>query len=40
MGKWTDGGNLGQGFAMLAVVVLVAVALQLFVLKPKSDNID
>ena len=40
MGKWTDGGNLGQGFAMLAVVVLVAVALQLFVLKPKSNNID
>ena len=40
MGKWTDGGNLGQGFAMLAVVVLVAVALQLFVHKPKSDNID
>lgn len=40
MGKWTDGGNLGQGFAMLAGVVLVAVALQLFFLKPKSDNID
>lgn len=25
LGKWTDGGNLGQGFAMLSVIVLVAL---------------
>lgn len=30
LGKWTDGGNLGQGFAMLSVIVLVALALQLY----------
>ncbi|HBN47284.1 MAG TPA: MFS transporter [Prevotella sp.] len=37
LGKWTDSGHLGHGFALLAGVVLVAVALQLFCLKPKSD---
>ena len=24
LGKWTDGGNLGLGFAMLAIIVLPA----------------
>ena len=38
LGKWTDGGGLGQGFAMLSVIVLVALALQLFFLRPKTDN--
>lgn len=39
-GKWTDGGNLGMGFAMLSAVVLIALALQLYFLRPKTDNLD
>lgn len=38
LGKWTDGGNLGLGFAMLSIFVLVAVSLQLYFLRPKTDN--
>lgn len=38
LGKWTDGGNLGTGFAMLSIVVLVALAAQLYFLRPKTDN--
>lgn len=40
LGKWTDGGNLGMGFAMLSAVVLIALALQLYFLRPKTDNLD
>ena len=40
LGAWTDGGNLGMGFAMLSIVVAVALALQLFCLKPKTDNME
>ena len=40
LGKWTDGGSLGEGFAMLSVVVLVALALQLYFLRPKTDNME
>ena len=40
LGAWTDGGNLGTGFAMLSIVVAVALALQLFCLKPKTDNME
>lgn len=40
LGKWTDGGGLGQGFAMLSIVVFVALALQLYFLKPKTDNME
>ena len=40
LGKWTDGGNLGMGFAMLSIVVAVALALQLFTLRPKTDNME
>ena len=40
LGKWTDGGNLGMGFAMLSIVVVVALALQLFTLRPKTDNME
>ena len=39
-GKWTDGGNLGQGFALLSIVVLIALGLQLDVLRPKTDNME
>lgn len=38
LGRWTDGGNLGTGFAMLSVVVLVALIAQLYFLRPKTDN--
>lgn len=40
LGKWTDGGNLGMGFAMLSAVVLIALALQLYFLRPKTDNLE
>ena len=39
-GKWTDGGNLGQGFALLSIVVLIALGLQLYFLRPKTDNME
>ena len=38
LGKWTDGGNLGVGFAMLAGVVTIALVVQLYFLRPKTDN--
>ena len=40
LGRWTDGGNLGLGFAWLSVVVLIALALQLYFLRPKTDNME
>ena len=40
LGKWTDGGSLGQGFAMLGGVVLVALALQGLFLRPTTDNME
>lgn len=40
LGKWTDGGNLGLGFALLGIVVIVALTLQLVFLKPKTDNLE
>ncbi|MBM6889252.1 MFS transporter [Bacteroides caecigallinarum] len=40
LGQWSDGGNLGMGFAMLAVVVLIALCAQLYFLKPKVDNLQ
>lgn len=39
LGRWTDGGNLGLGFALLGLVVGAALVVQLVFLKPKSDNI-
>ena len=38
LGKWSDGGNLGLGFAVLGGVVVVALILQLTCLRPKTDN--
>lgn len=40
LGSWGDSGNLGLGFAMLAVVVAVALAAQLYFLRPKTDNVE
>jgi MFS family permease len=39
LGKSTDAGNLGGGFALLAVIVLVALAVQLTFLRPVSSDI-
>jgi sugar phosphate permease len=40
LGKWTDGGQLGYGFAVLGAVVFVAMMAQLLLLKPKSANME
>ena len=40
LGKWTDGGNLGEGFALLSVIVVLALALQLYFLRPQTDNME
>jgi MFS family permease len=41
LGKSTDAGNLGKGFAMLAGIVLVALIIQLSFLRPKvNDFVD
>lgn len=40
LGRWTDQGNLGGGFAMLAAGVLCAVVIQLYFLRPKTDNME
>lgn len=40
LGKWTDGGQLGYGFAVLGAVVFVAMLAQLLLLKPKSANME
>jgi MFS transporter len=38
LGSWSDDGNLGMGFALLAAVVAVAVVIQLYSLRPKTDD--
>ena len=38
LGRWADEGNLGLGFALMACVIAVALALQIFVLRPTTDN--
>ena len=40
LGKWTDGGNLGNGFAILGGIVVLALVLQLSCLKPTTDNME
>ncbi len=40
LGTFTDNGNLGFGFAILAGIVLVAVLLQLFTLRPTVQNME
>ena len=40
LGKWTDGGNLGQGFALLSIIVAIALCLQLYFLRPTTDNMQ
>ena len=40
LGKFTDDGDLGFGFAILAAVVAVALVLQLLTLRPKVQNME
>lgn len=40
LGKWTDGGSLGEGFALLSIVVALALLLQLYFLRPQTDNME
>lgn len=40
LGRWGDSGNLGSGFAMLAIVVAIALGVQLYFLRPKTDNME
>lgn len=40
LGKWTDGGQLGYGFAVLGAVVFVAMLAQLLLLKPRTANME
>ena len=38
LGKWTDGNQLGTGFALLGGIVALALFVQLRFLKPQTDN--
>jgi len=38
LGKSTDEGNLGKSFAELSVIVLVALVIQLYFLRPKNND--
>lgn len=40
LGQWADKGNLGLGFALMSIVITLALSLQIFVLKPTTDNIE
>lgn len=40
LGRWGDSGNLGAGFAMLAIMVAIALGVQLYFLRPKTDNME
>lgn len=40
LGRSTDAGNLGQSFAMLAGIVLVAIIIQLTFLRPQTNDFD
>jgi ACS family D-galactonate transporter-like MFS transporter len=38
LGKFSDANNLGQAFALLAILVVAALAIQLTFLKPRTDD--
>lgn len=40
LGKSTDAGHLGKSFAMLSVIVLIALIIQLYFLRPKTTNVQ
>ena len=38
LGKLKDAGHLDSGFVYLGLIVLVALAIQLLILRPETDN--
>jgi len=40
LGKFSDANNLGQAFALLAILVVAALAIQLTFLKPRTDDFE
>lgn len=40
LGRWADGGSLGMAFAVLGGVTAFALAVQIFVLKPQTDDMQ
>ncbi|MDE6624265.1 MAG: MFS transporter [Alistipes sp.] len=40
LGRWAEAGDLGLGFALMAAVVGLALAMQLIVLRPKTDDMQ
>ena len=40
LGSWADAGTLGSGFVLLGCVVVLALAAQLYFLRPKTDNME
>ncbi len=40
LGSWADRGTLGAGFVALGLVVVLALAAQLYFLRPKTDNME
>ena len=40
LGRWADGGSLGMAFAVLGGVTALARAVQSFVLKPQTDDMQ
>lgn len=40
LGTWADEGNLGTGFVWLGIVVVLALAAQLYFLRPLTDNME
>ena len=40
LGKSTDAGNLGKSFAMMGGVVVIALIIQLTILRPKTNDFD
>ena len=40
LGRWADNGNLGLGFALMAAALVIALLLQLTVLRPTTVNLE
>ncbi len=40
LGHWAENGNLGVGFALMAALLVLALSMQLIILKPKTDNMQ
>ena len=40
LGRWAGDSDLGAGFALMSGIILVAMVLQLTVLRPKTDNMQ